>query len=82
MRGGFEILAISSKDIEKFFSYGAHFIKFGLDCTHIYDLMFDNIELDSSHYHDLKARTSASFDGLVERLKSFLPDLMRKGKIL
>ena len=82
MRRGFEILAKGSKDIDKFYSYGAHYIRFGLDYPHIYDLMFGNIDLDMSLYPDLKAQSTASFDGLVEGLKSFMPDASEKNLMI
>jgi len=43
MRKGFEMLYERVKDIiveDKFSSYRAHYIRFGLDYPHIYDLMF------------------------------------------
>ena len=82
MRGSFEILAKSSKEIEKFFSYGAHYIRFVLDYTHVDGLMFGNVVLNVSICPDLKALSTAAFDGLVRRLKLFMPDLMRQTKIL
>ena len=63
------------KDLaNNFSSYGAHYIRFGLDYPHIYDLMFGNTELDFSLYPDLKALSETSFGGIVEGLKSFMPD--------
>jgi len=75
MRRGFEILCGGMQDVtNNFSSYGAHYIRFGLDYPHIYDLMFGNIDLDMSHYPDLEAQSLASFDGIVQALKSFMPD--------
>ena len=82
MRRGFEILAKGSKDIDKFSSYGAHHIRFGLDYPHIYDLMFGNIDLDMSLYPDLEAQSNVSFDGLIEGLKSFMPDSSEKNLMI
>ena len=75
MRRGFEILYEGMKDVtNNFSSYGAHYIRFGLDYPHIYDLMFGNTDLDMSLYPDLEALSDASFSGIVEGLKSFMPD--------
>ena len=75
MRRGFQILNEGMKDLaNNFSSYGAHYIRFGLDYPHIYDLMFGNTELDFSLYPDLKALSETSFGGIVEGLKSFMPD--------
>ena len=63
------------EDVEnKFSSYGAHYIRFGLEYPHIYDLMFGNTDLDMSLYPDLEALSNASYNGIVEGLKSFMPD--------
>ena len=75
MRRGFEILYEGMKDVtNNFSSYGAHYIRFGLDYPHIYDLMFGNTDLDMSLYPDLEAQSDASFSGIVEGLKAFIPD--------
>jgi AcrR family transcriptional regulator len=75
MRRGFQILYLGMKDLtNNFSSYGAHYIRFGLDYPHIYDLMFGNTDLDISLYPDLDALSDASFSGIVEGLKSFMPD--------
>jgi len=75
MRKGFEILHEGMKDVtNKFSSYGAHYIRFGLDYPHIYDLMFVNTDLDMSLYPDLEALSDASFSGIVEGLRAFMPD--------
>ena len=75
MRRGFEILYEGMKDVtNNFSSYGAHYIRFGLDYPHIYDLMFGNTDLDMSLYPDLEALSDASFSEIVEGLKAFMPD--------
>ena len=75
MRRGFEILYEGMKDVtNNFSSYGAHYIRFGLDYPHIYDLMFGNTDLDMSLYPDLETLSDASFSGIVEGLKAFMPD--------
>ena len=74
MRRGYEIIDEGRKDADTFASWGAHYIRFGLDYPHIYDLMFGNIDLDMSLYPDLEALSDASFSGIVEGLKSFMPD--------
>ena len=75
MRRGFQILYEGMEDVtNNFSSYGAHYIRFGLDYPHIYDLMFGNTDLDMSLYPDLDALSDASFSGIVEGLKSFMPD--------
>ena len=71
----FEILNAGIKDVtNNFSSYGAHYIRFGLDYPHIYDLMFGNTDINMSLYPDLEALSDASFSGIVEGLKSFMPD--------
>ena len=56
MRRGFQILNEGMKDLtNNFSSYGAHYIRFGLDYPHIYDLMFGNTDLDMSLYPDLES---------------------------
>ena len=57
-----------------FSSFGAHYIRFGLDYPHIYDLMFGNTDLDMSLYPDLEALSDASFGGIFEGLKAFMSD--------
>ena len=79
MRKGVEILFEGMKDINNnFSSYGVHYIRFGLDYPHIYDLMFGNIDFDMSLYPDLEALSSASFSGVIEGVKSFMPDESEK----
>ena len=75
IRRGFQLLYEGMKDVTNNFSgYGAHYIRFGLDYPHIYDLMFGNTDLDMSLYPDLEALSDASFSGIVKGLKSFMPD--------
>ncbi len=74
MRRGYEIIDEGRKDVDSFSSYGAHYIRFGLDYPHIYDLMFGNIDLDMSLYPDLEEQSNAAFDGVLEALKDFMPD--------
>ena len=75
MRKGFQILYEGMEDLTtNLSSYGAHYIRFGLDYPHIYDLMFGNTDLDMSLYPDLEAMSDASFRGVLEGLKSFMPD--------
>ena len=75
MQRGFQILYEGMEDLtNNFSSYGAHYIRFGLDYPHIYDLMFGNTDLDMSLYPDLEALSDASFSGIVEGLKAFMPD--------
>ena len=64
MRKGFQILYEGMEDLtSNFSSYGAHYIRFGLDYPHIYDLMFGNTDLDMSLYPDLEALSDASLVG-------------------
>ena len=74
MRRGYEIIDEGRKDADTFASWGAHYIRFGLDYPHIYDLMFGNIDLDMSLYPDLEVLSNGSFSGIVEGLKAFMPD--------
>ena len=75
MLKGFEILYDGMKDItNNFSSYGAHYIRFGMDYPHIYDLMFGNTDINMSLYPGLEALSDASFSGIVEGLKAFMPD--------
>ena len=74
MRRGFELLDEGRRSASTFASYGAHYIRFGLDYPYIYDLIFGNIDLDMDLYPDLKEQLNASFDGLIEELTPFMPD--------
>ena len=79
VRRGFEIINKGKKNLtNNFSSYGAHYIRFGLDYPHIYDLMFGNIDFDMSLYPDLETLSRASFSGVVEGVKSFMPDASDK----
>ena len=82
LRKGFQFLNEGMKGFQtsdaNFASYGAHYIRFGLEYPHIYDLMFGNIDIDMTLYPDLKAVSNASFDGLVEGVKTSLPNKSRK----
>ena len=74
MRRGYELINEGRKDVDTFAGYGAHYIRFGLDYPFIYDLMFGNTDLDMSLYPDLEALSDASFSGIFEGLKAFMPD--------
>ena len=82
LRKGFQFLNEGMKGLQtsdaNFSSYGAHYIRFGLEYPHIYDLMFGNIDIDMTLYPDLKAVSNASFDGLVEGVRAFIPNKSRK----
>ena len=78
MRRGYEIIDEGRKDADTFSSYGAHYIRFGLDYPHIYDLMFGNIDLDMSLYPDLEALHDAAFDEVYLALKPFMPDASKR----
>jgi|TARA_B110000914_G_scaffold173560_1_gene154546 AcrR family transcriptional regulator len=82
LRKGFQFLNEGMKGFQtsdaNFASYGAHYIRFGLEYPHIYDLMFGNIDIDMTLYPDLKAVSNASFDGLVEGVRAFIPNKSRK----
>ena len=79
MRKGFKILNEGMKNINNnFSSYGAHYIRFGLDYPHIYDLMFGNIDFDMSLYPDLEALHDAAFDEVYLALKPFMPDASKR----
>ena len=78
MRRGYQIINEGKEKISKFSSYGAHYIRFGLDYPFIYDLMFGNIDLDLSLYPDLETEFNEAFDGILEGLKPFMPDAAEK----
>ena len=82
LRKGFQFLNKGIKGFQtndaNFASYGAHYIRFGLEYPHIYDLMFGNLDIDITLYPDLEALSNASFDGLVEGVKAFIPNKSRK----
>ena len=82
MRRGFEILYEGMNDVtNNFSSYGAHYIKFGLAYPQIYDLMFGNSDLDISLYPDIQNLCETSFNGVVEGVKSCMPDKSEKDAI-
>ena len=75
MRRGFQILYEGMEDVtSNFSSYGAHYIRFGVEYPHIYDLMFECTDINMSLYPDLETLSDASFGGIVEGLKSFMTD--------
>ena len=75
MLRGFQIVYGGMKDLaNNFSSYGAHYIRFGVEYPHIYDLMFECTDIDMSLYPDLETLSDASFSGIVEGLKSFMTD--------
>ncbi len=78
MRRGYEIIYEGRKDADIFASWGAHYIRFGLDYPHIYDLMFGNIDLDMSLYPDLEALHNSAFDEMHLALKPFMPDASKR----
>jgi AcrR family transcriptional regulator len=81
MRRGFQFLykgIENSNTDDKLSSYGAHYIRFGLEYPNIYDLMFGNTGLDISSYPDLEALSNASFSGLVNGIKAFMPNKSEK----
>ena len=78
MRRGYQIINEGRENISTFSSYGAHYIKFGLDYPFIYDLMFGNIDLDMSLYPDLEALHDAAFDEVYLALKPFMPDASKR----
>ena len=78
MRRGYEIIYEGRKDADIFASWGAHYIRFGLDYPHIYDLMFGNIDLDMSLYPDLEALQDAAFDEVYVALEPFMPDASKR----
>ena len=75
MLRGFQIVYGGMKDLtNNFSSYGAHYIRFGVEYPHIYDLMFECTDINMSLYPDLETLSDASFGGIVEGLKSFMTD--------
>ena len=75
MLRGFQIVYGGMKDLtNNFSSYGAHYIRFGVEYPHIYDLMFECTDINMSLYPDLETLSDASFSGIVEGLKSFMTD--------
>lgn len=82
MRRGFELIHEGKKEGDTFASYGAHYIRFGLDYPFIYDLMFGNTDFNKSLYPDLKEQSNAAFDGILEALKDFMPDSTEKDRAI
>ena len=81
MLRGFQLLSkgIEDPNIEdKFSAYGAHTIKFGLEHPYIYDLMFENNNINISHYPELEAISDFSFSGIVKGVQIFIPDASEK----
>ena len=79
MLRGFQIVYGGMKDLtNNFSSYGAHYIRFGVEYPHIYDLMFECTDINMSLYPDLETLSDASFSGIVEGLKSFMTDRVRE----
>ena len=74
MRRGYDLLEEGRDNASTFSSYGAHYIRFGLDYPNIYDLMFGNTDSDMSLSPDLQMQSKAAFDGLIEGLRPFMPD--------
>ena len=75
---GFEVLDEGRKSADIFASWGAHYIKFGLDNPHIYDLMFGNTDSDMPVYPDIEAHHHAALNELYESLENFMPDATEK----
>ena len=79
MQRGFQIIQEGMKDVtNNFSSYGAYYIRFGLDYPHIYDLMFGNTDIDMSLYPNLEALFDSSFMGIIEGLNSFMSNKSEK----
>jgi len=77
MRKGFHLINKSIKDLNiegNFASYGANFIRFGVNYPYIYDLMFGDNDLEMSLYPDLEVLSNASFKGAIEGVKVFMPN--------
>ena len=77
IRRGFQLIYVGMKGLNmdgNFSAYGAHYVRFGMECPHIYDLMFGDTDIDMSLYPDLEVVSNASFGGLVEGVKSFMPN--------
>ena len=77
VRKGFQLINEGIKDLDipdNFASYGAKFIRFGVEYPHIYDLMFGNNDIDMSLHPDLEVLANASFEGVIEGVKVFMPN--------
>ena len=71
IRRDFELIYEGMKDSNNdgnFAAYGAHYIRFGLEYPHIYDLMSENTHIDVSLYPRLEPQSNASFNGLVKEV--------------
>jgi AcrR family transcriptional regulator len=78
MRRGFQLIYEGIKNVNvdnNFIAYGANYVKFGIEYPHIYDLMFGyTIDIDMSLYPDLEVASNESFNGVVEGVKSLMPN--------
>ncbi len=73
IRRDFQLIYEDMKDSNNdgnFAAYGAHYLRFGLEYPHIYDLMFENTHIDVSLYPHLEPQSNASFNGLVKGVGS------------
>ena len=85
MRRGLNLLFEGMKGFHSndgFASYGAHYIRFGLEYPHIYDLIFGDTDIDMTLHPELETLSKASFDGLVEGVKAFMPNQSQKEILL
>lgn len=82
MLRGFAIIEEGRKDLDKFSSYGAHYIRFGLAYPHIYDLMFGNIGLDMSQHPELVSKFDEAFAGIIEGIKPWMPDASERDQMI
>ena len=78
MRRGFQLIYEGMNNVNmdnNFAAYGANYVRFGIEYPHIYDLMFAHTtDIDMSLYPDLEFLANASFNGVVEGVKSFMPN--------
>ncbi|MBT7604440.1 MAG: TetR/AcrR family transcriptional regulator [Kordiimonadaceae bacterium] len=77
IRKGFQMVYEGMKDLNingNFAAYGAHYVRFGMEFPHIYDLMYGNTDIDMSQYPDIEVVSNASFSGIVEGVKFFMPN--------
>ena len=73
IRRDFQLIYEDMKDSNNdgnFAAYGAHYLRFGLEYPHIYDLMFENTHIDVSLYPHLEPQSNTSFNGLVKGVGS------------
>ena len=69
IRRDFQLIYEDMKDSNNdgnFAAYGAHYLRFGLEYPHIYDLMFENTHIDVSLCPHLEPQSNTSFNGLVK----------------